>query len=468
MKRIITATAFILACSLAGPLYATDNSTISHKIDSLIQNHLPVGVDASVYVWDLSGDSAVYAHREKMLNRPASTMKVLTAFTALKTLGPDFNFTTCLKSTAQVSDSVLHGDLYLTGGFDPQLTEDDLKSLVSELKNLGIRSINGSVLADVSMMDSIYWGSGWAWDDTPNSFQPYITPLMIHGGFVTVTVKPGLNGMQPIVTIAPKNHFLKIDNMARTNVRSLGPINITRDWISGDNTIIVTGNSEKATGKELNIYKPHLFALSMFLEYLDDAGISYESSCTGRCPSNAEVLASTYHSLKSVMKETLKESINLNAEAMLLQTEYYVTGHAASFNSAGKFLESFLKRNARTGNAQFMIVDGSGLSMYDNVPATVFIDVLRQIYQSRDMFEVFYDCLPVSGRDGTLKGRLNSWDIIDKVHAKTGTLTGSCTLAGYAKAADGRDLAFCIMNSGALKMAPSRRFQDALCTILCR
>lgn len=461
-------TAILLACTLAAPVHATDNSTMSHRIDSLIQNHMPEGVDASVLVWDLSGDSAVYAHRERMLNQPASTMKVLTAFTALKTLGPDFNFKTCLKSTAEVSDSVLNGDLYLTGGFDPQLTEADLKQLVCDLKERGVRRINGSVLADVSMMDSIYWGSGWAWDDTPNSFQPYITPLMVHGGFVTVSVKPGRNGAAPAVSMIPNNRFMKIDNRARTNVVSLGPITITRDWLSGDNTIIVTGNCEKATGKELNIYRPHLFALSLFLEYLEDAGISYGCSGTGRCPSEAVELTSVCHSLKSVMKEALKESVNLNAEAMLLQSTYTASGHTVNFNDAGKFLEKFLKQNARTGSTQFMAVDGSGLSMYDNVTATVFIDVLRQIYRDRTLFDVFYDSLPISGRDGTLKTRINSWDTIDKIHAKTGTLTGSCTLAGYAKAADGRDLAFCIMNSGALKMAPSRKFQDALCTILCR
>ena len=31
----------------------------------------------------------------------------------------------------------------------------------------------------------------------------------------------------------------------------------------------------------------------------------------------------------------------------------------------------------------------------------------------------------------------------------------------------GRDLAFCIMNEGAVKMAPSRNVQDKICSVLC-
>lgn len=44
------------------------------------------------------------------------------------------------------------------------------------------------------MKDSIYWGSGWAWDDTPASYQPYLSPLMLNKGLVTVTASPGERG----------------------------------------------------------------------------------------------------------------------------------------------------------------------------------------------------------------------------------------------------------------------------------
>ena len=93
--------------------------------------------------------------------------------------------------------------------------------------------------------------------------------------------------------------------------------------------------------------------------------------------------------------------------------------------------------------------------------------MLALIYKDYDLYPIMYKSLSISGVDGTLKTRLNGKTTLNKVHAKTGSLTGSCTLAGYIHTADGRDLAFCIMNEGAMKMAPSRKIQDQICTVLC-
>ena len=52
------------------------------------------------------------------------------------------------------------------------------------------------------------------------------------------------------------------------------------------------------------------------------------------------------------------------------------------------------------------------------------------------------------------------------VHAKTGTVTGVSSLAGYIKAGNGDMLAFVIINQNVLKGKDARLFQDKICEIL--
>lgn len=68
--------------------------------------------------------------------------------------------------------------------------DEDLDSLVAAVEAQGIRYVADTIAADVSMTDSVYWGPGWSWDDTPYSFQPYLSPLMLNRGCVDVSVSP--------------------------------------------------------------------------------------------------------------------------------------------------------------------------------------------------------------------------------------------------------------------------------------
>ena len=53
------------------------------------------------------------------------------------------------------------------------------------------------------------------------------------------------------------------------------------------------------------------------------------------------------------------------------------------------------------------------------------------------------------------------------VLAKTGTLSGISSLAGYLTTADGRQLCFAIINQGVMRNKDGKDFQDRVCTALC-
>lgn len=450
------------------PLASTDLDSVTESIDRIIYEELPEGTDIALMVYDLTNDTTLYAYREKIMCRPASVQKVITAVSALSSLGPDYKFRTTLRTQGAIGDNgVLDGDLYLVGGLDPALTEQELRKMVDDLQKAGVKRINGTLYADVSIMDSTYWASGWCWDDAPASFQPYISPLMVHQGFVGVEVKPTSKGEAPQVNIYPSNGFIKVVNRARTQDNSLGPLTITRDWMHGDNTIIVEGNCKRRQSTDLSVVGSADFTFALFRQYLDEAGISYGKYGFGACPVIASDISEVSHALPVIIKEALKESNNLFAEAMFLQMGRIKYPKEIKFKDAAKFLQDFVSRKFGLYTASFNIVDGCGLSMYDMCSPMFIVDMLTLIYRDTDLFPILYKSLPISGVDGTLKTRLNDKSTLNKVHAKTGSLTGSCTLAGYVHTADGRDLAFCIMNEGAVKMAPSRKVQDKICSVLC-
>ena len=53
------------------------------RIDSLIKKMLPEASEVGISVYDLTAKKSLYNYRAEKLSRPASTMKLLTAITAL-------------------------------------------------------------------------------------------------------------------------------------------------------------------------------------------------------------------------------------------------------------------------------------------------------------------------------------------------------------------------------------------------
>ena len=74
----------------------------------------------------------------------------------------------------------------------------------------------------------------------------------------------------------------------------------------------------------------------------------------------------------------------------------------------------------------------------------------------------------MAGYDGTLQKRMVGTEAEGNVLAKTGTVTGISSLAGYLTTAGGHTLAFAIINQGVLSASQARRLQDRICIELCR
>ena len=144
------------------------------RIDSIIDTPLLQTSQLGLMVYDLTADSVLYTHGHRQQLRPASTMKLLTAVTALSSLGAEYQLKTTLYHTGTISGGVLYGDVVCLGGMDPMFDRTDMKAFVSRLRNIGIDTIRGHITADLSFKDGNRLGEGWCWDDNNDPLTPLL------------------------------------------------------------------------------------------------------------------------------------------------------------------------------------------------------------------------------------------------------------------------------------------------------
>ena len=108
---------------------------------------------AGVLVVSLSSGEVVCQSRAKDTFVPASLMKLLTSYAAMKKLGPSFRFTTKVLAVEAPVEGVISGDIWIKGSGDPFFVSEKALQLAQTIKESGIRQIRGSIFVDNSFFD---------------------------------------------------------------------------------------------------------------------------------------------------------------------------------------------------------------------------------------------------------------------------------------------------------------------------
>lgn len=263
----------LIPCVLPAQGISPETNSLSSQLDTLIKYQLPAGSNVSVSAYDLTANKVLYDYQADKLSRPASTMKLLTTITALARPEADEPFRTEVWYKGVIERDTLKGDIYVVGGFDPEFDDEALDSLVGSVARLPFSVVQGRIYGDVSMKDSLYWGSGWLWDDTPHSFQPYLSPLMLDKGVVTVTAFPGAQGDAARLECTPASSYYTLANTTKTRTPSAGRFRVSRNWLENGNELAVSGNVDGRRTGTVNIYSSQDFFMYTFLERLRAKGI---------------------------------------------------------------------------------------------------------------------------------------------------------------------------------------------------
>ena len=208
--------------------------------------------------------------------------------------------------------------------------------------------------------------------------------------------------------------------------------------------------------------------LQVFAEEVARSGINLERArlTSSAMPANARLVGTLRRPIAEVLERMMKVSDNFYAESMLYQTAASAKKGLARASDARNISKQLFARLG-LGHYPYKVADGSGLSLYNYVSAELLCALLRYAWRTPSIRQPLLQSLPIAGVDGTLEKRMRGTAAQGNVRAKTGTLTGISSLAGYCTMKDGRQLCFAIINQGVMRNATGKAFQDRVCKVLC-
>jgi len=463
------AVAFLFFLTSCSPLYRSESDeaavlNLRKSIDDILADSIFVPVRAGIKIVSLSDGRVLYERNSRALFHPASNLKLLTAATALHALGKEYNFKTAIYSDSVMKDGILLGNLCIRGFGNPDLSVKDLKWMVGQLTGMGVERVRGDIVGDVSFFDDLFWGRGWMWDDEPSSDEAFITPISVNKNSVRVLVKPGEKVGDPVyVHLDPETKYIELANNGLTGPdTTLISIEATRKFKERLNTIVVKGTLPQTSREHefvLSVWRPELYALSLFREELEREGIVVEGAARlGTLREGSKLLVLHEWPIDSVVINMNKMSDNLSAENTLKVVAAEKRGIPGTSMNGISVVNEYLS-SLGIDTTSYLMVDGSGVSHYNLISAETIIELLSAMYREKGLFDLLNNSLPVAGVDGTLENRMRGTSAEGKVRAKTGTLSGASSLSGYVQTLNGGVLVFSILMQNFI--GPPKPFRDA-------
>jgi D-alanyl-D-alanine carboxypeptidase/D-alanyl-D-alanine-endopeptidase (penicillin-binding protein 4) len=416
-----------LSVSAPGGIYGTSQlaSALNYAISTSRSN-----ADIGVYVKSMKNGDVLFTREANQPLSPASTLKIFTAEAALLFLGPNYRFPTQLLTDASsVRDGVLQGNLYVVLSGDPSLTYNDLDDLLQSLQAHQIRAISGNVYIDNSAYDQSFYGPGWVRKDRDYCYGAPISASIINHNCLS---------FQPTVSKS-SGHTLRLPKRRY----SFAVSSVVTDIPDYNRTL----------------FKSLLSRLAIRV---------YGNVTFGSAPNQLSLVGShASKPLSQLVTDMLKKSDNIIAGAVFKKIGQLYSRQPGSWSNGSWAVSQILAKRAGVNTSGMRILDGSGLSPNNLSTPTQLMQVLDFAFHHPATSNDFITALPIAGVDGTLKHRLTN--IARKVRAKTGTMSGIVSLAGYTISAEKEPLAFVIMINGSTGMGwRYKGLEDKIVTSLTR
>ncbi len=446
---------------------------LTDKITAALDTPTLRGARLGVSVIDVESGRSIFARNDKQLLNPASNVKLFTTAAALSLLGPEFRWKTTLYIDGSLTSGELKGRLYLQGRGDPTLVIEDLWKLTTDLWARGVRKIQGDLVVDDAYFDEVRLGPGF---DQKQEDAPFRAPngaVSLNYNAVAIHVLPGATDAAPArVLLDPETPYFVIHNEVRTVAKGRTSLTLELREQEAAMDITVRGRISKSDGGRTELRRiahPDLYTANALRELLIRRGIKVTGNIVrGTVPQSARaVVQHASAPLSVVVREVNKRSSNFMAEQLVKTIGAEVGGRPGTWPKGLAAIADFLEKLG-IPKVDYKMQNGSGLYDTNRFSTGQATTLLRAQFRDFRVASDFVGSLAVAGADGTISHRLSGTLAERQIRAKTGTLSGTSSLAGYAGWPNRPPLAFAIFVNGLGEGATSqaRTAQDEICRLL--
>jgi serine-type D-Ala-D-Ala carboxypeptidase/endopeptidase (penicillin-binding protein 4) len=422
-----------------------------------------------LYVQDVAADKALLSHNAERALNPASTMKIVTTYSALELLGPAYTWNTDVYAAGALANEILAGDLVIRGYGDPKLTIESFWLMLRALRARGIREIRGDLVLDRGFFKVDEYDPA-AFDGEP--LRPYnVGPdaLLVNFKAVTLTLIPEPESRSVRVVSEPALREIQLVNALAYNDSAcgdwLGRIKIEAQVLAESSArLTLTGPYSRDCGertRSFSLLGHRAYVGALFSQLWRELGGTFNGTIRdGNVPPGARLVTSTRsEALSEVVRDINKYSNNVMARQVFLTLGALGEGAPGTLDKARNVVRQWLTQKGIAA-PELVVDNGSGLSRIERVSARTLGELLVAAYRSPVMPELMAS-LPVVAADGTMRRRLNKADVAGQAHIKTGSLVGVRAIGGYVLDARGRRVAVAFVVNHA-NAAGAQAAQDAL------
>ena len=424
------------------------SQSIKERFETIL-NSLPTTTTPAVMIYNPVTKDTIYQTNILRSMIPASNTKLYTTAAALRGMGPDFEFSTKIYlDDSDFSDSTITGSMYITGFGNSVLKEADLDSAVNKIFGLGVRKITGNIVGDDTFFDNLYSREDWITDERSNVSLPPVSALVVDRNRITINLDAsGEIGSKLQYGVTPDLPFIQVDMSARiTKFRAYPKI---RSQLNSDKIEIqISGGLKKRRSKRYySVYVPNppQYAASLLHKKLNNRGISISSlPSVDVTPDDAVEIFSSSITLRDLIAQINKKSDNFLAECLFKALGAYFSQEQGNSFYATQAVLTFLQQENIFSDGT-AVVDGSGISRFNEVSVASIAGLLENMYFNKDLFTDFYNSLAIAGSDGTLQDRFKNTIVENNFRGKTGTLNGVLAISGYLTTASHTDVIISII-----------------------